>query len=62
MSLLWDVRHNWVDSGVVLLVEFYCFIEIPILHASSVGPDQMPCSVASDLDLHCFANVPFMGR
>ena len=44
------------------MVEFYCFIEIPALYANSVGPDQMPRSVASYLGLHCFANVPLMGR
>ena len=46
---------------MVLIVEFHCFIEIPVLYANSVGPDQMPRSVASDLGLHCFANVPLMG-
>ena len=40
------------------LVCFYyltclCLIEIPVFNANSVEPDQMPCSVASDLDLHC---------
>ena len=29
-----------------------CFIEIPVLHANSVDPDQTPHSVASDLGLH----------
>ena len=29
------------------------FVEISELHANNVDPDQMPHSVASDLDLHC---------
>ena len=29
--------------------------------ANSGDPDQTPRSVASDLDLHCFACYPFMG-
>ena len=38
---------------MILTVECYCFIEIPVLYANSVGPDQMPRSAASDLGLHC---------
>ena len=30
-----------------------CFIEILILNANSVDPDQTPHSAASDLGLHC---------
>ena len=30
-----------------------CFIEISIFNANSVDPDQMPCSVVSDLGIHC---------
>ena len=29
------------------------FIEVLVLNANSVDPDQTPRSVASDLDLHC---------
>ena len=29
-----------------------CFIEIPVLNANNVNPDQKSCSVASDLGLH----------
>ena len=29
-----------------------CFIEIPVFNGNSVNHDQMPHSVASDLDLH----------
>ena len=28
-------------------------MEIPVLNANSVDPDQMPCSAASDLGLDC---------
>ena len=34
--------------------------EIPVLHANSVDPDQMPHSVASDLEL-LFAKSSFLG-
>ena len=30
-----------------------CFIEIPVLNADNVDPDQTPRSAASDLGLHC---------
>ena len=30
-----------------------CFVEIPLLNANCVDPDQMPYSAASDLGLHC---------
>ena len=30
-----------------------CFIEIPVVNANSVDPDQMANSVASDLGLYC---------
>ena len=32
-----------------------CFIEIPVFNANSVDPDQMPCSAASEQDLHCLS-------
>ena len=38
-------------SGYFLL--FLYFIEIPIIKANIVDPDQTPQSGASDLDLHC---------
>ena len=38
-------------SGKFLL--FLCFIEIRVVIANGVDPDQTPRSVASDLDLHC---------
>ena len=31
---------------------FYCFIEIPVINANSVDPDQMLHSAASDVGLH----------
>ena len=40
-----------------------CFIKKIFKHnVNNVYADQMPRSVASDLGLHGFANVPFMGR
>ena len=35
-------------------------LEIPVLNASSVNPDQTPLYAASDLGLHCFP-VSFYG-
>ena len=43
---------NRRDVWVVLL--FSCFVEIPILNANSIDPDQMPHSAMSDPGLHCF--------
>ena len=69
ISLLWGVRHKLVNSGVVLIysglnsgVLLFYRNSCTVLYANSVGPDQMPHSAASDLGLHCLANVPFMGR
>ena len=39
-----------------------CFVEISIINANRVDPDQTPRSVASDLGLHCFLMSLFMGR
>ena len=39
--------------GVGLVVLLTCSIEIPLLNANSVDPDQTPRSVESDLGLHC---------
>ena len=30
-----------------------CFIEMPLVNANSIDPDQTPRSAASDLGLHC---------
>ena len=38
-------------SGWFLLLPY--FIEIPVLNANSVDPDQMPRSLVSDLGLNC---------
>ena len=38
-------------SGEFLLLP--CFIEITVINANSVDPDQTPRSAASDLGLHC---------
>ena len=45
ISNLWGV---WLVLGLLLITE------IPALNENSVDPDQTPCSVASDLILHCF--------
>ena len=47
-------------SGFFLIIP--CFIEIPVVNANSVDFDQSLRSATSDLGLHCFANVLFMGR
>ena len=36
-------------------------MESPVVNATSVDPDQMPRSTASDLGLQLFANYPFDG-
>ena len=51
--------HNSLDrsifnsrvSGYFLLL--LCIIEIPVVNANSVDPDQMPHSMASDQGLNC---------
>ena len=45
ISNLWGV---WLVLGLLLITE------IPALNENSVDPDLTPCSVASDLILHCF--------
>ena len=40
-------------SGWFLIIT--CLIEIPVLNANSVDPDQMPRSAASDLGPHCLS-------
>ena len=45
--------------SVVLLLHVPCVIEIPVLDANSVDPDQTPRSAASDLGLHCLP-VPLL--
>ena len=39
-----------------------CFIEMSVLNANSVDPDQTPRSAASDLGLHHLPMSLFMGR
>ena len=39
----------------LVLLQYYCFIEIPIFRANSEDPDQTPRSAASDLGLHCLS-------
>ena len=44
---------QYLDWSVNFFLLLPCFIEIPVFNANSVGPDQTPCSAASDLSLHC---------
>ena len=46
-------------SGWFLLLP--CFIDIPVLNANSVDPDQMQCSATSDLGLHSLL-VSLLGK
>ena len=39
--------------GVWLVLLLPCFLEIPVLNANSLDPDQMSRSAASALGLHC---------
>ena len=49
-----------VQRVVWLFLIIRRFIEIPVFNANSIDPDQTPHSAASDLGLHCFADVLFM--
>ena len=56
---------HWTDAFPIKGVSgsFYynhLLIEIPVLSANSVGPDQTPQNAASDLGLHCLP-IPFFG-
>ena len=50
-ELFGPVHLKFKGSGQFLLLP--CFIEMPVINANSVDPDQMPLSAASDLGLHC---------
>ena len=50
-SLLTNLFPTKGVSGSIFSIP--CFIEIPVLHANSVNPDQTPRFPASDLGLHC---------
>ena len=60
--------HKSLDQSIFGsrgLASFYycmvlCFIEITVVNANSVDPDQMLNSVVSDLDLHCLAITLFL--
>ena len=39
-------------AGYLVAFIITIFIEVPVFNANSIDPDQMSCSVASDLDLH----------
>ena len=45
----WSISNSEVSDYLFLL----CFIAIPVVNASSVDPDQMQHSTASDLGLYC---------
>ena len=40
-------------AGCLVGFYYYCFIEISVVNANSVDPDQTPHSATSDLSLHC---------
>ena len=42
------------DSRCLISFYYYCFIEIPVVNANSVDPDQKQHSAMSNLGLHCF--------
>ena len=46
-------RHSSDRSISSIRDVWLLFIEIPVLNANSVDPDQMPHCAASDLGLHC---------
>ena len=51
-SLGWSISNI---KGVWLALLLSYFVEIYEINANSVDPDQMPCSAASDLGLHCLS-------
>ena len=51
-SLNRSISNNRVSVFCLLLLLLLCFIEILVINANSVDPDQTPRSVASDLGLH----------
>ena len=56
-SLDWSISNSRVSGKFLLLL---CFIEIPVVNANSVDPDQMQHSAISDLSLHCLP-ITFWG-
>ena len=52
-----SVSNSRVSGESLLLL---CFIEIPVINANNVYSDQLPCSVAYDLGLHCLP-ITFLG-
>ena len=55
-----DFSTTNLSTGLFPIAGYYYhyFIEIPVLNANSVDPDQIPHSAASDLGLHCLP-IPF---
>ena len=58
LTLDWSIS-NRMDGWLVLVLPY--FIEIPVINANCVDPDQTLHSAASDLSA-LFANVLFMGH
>ena len=50
-SLFGPVHFKY--KGCLVSFSSPCFIEIPVLNANSVAPDQTPRSAASDLGINC---------
>ena len=48
-----------VEDGLVSFLLLLCFIEIPVINANGVDPDQMLHSAASYLGLHCLTVTLF---
>ena len=51
ISLFLDISTRW--SAWLVCIITICFKEIHAFNAHNVDPDQMPCSAAFDLGLHC---------
>ena len=54
-GLAWSISNRmFFVLGCFLLQDF---IEITLVHANSADPDQMPCSMACDQNLHCLPST-----
>ena len=61
-ELFYNTMDQSISNSMVFALFFLllCFIEIPVVNANSVDPNQMPHPAAPDLGLQ-FANYPFRG-
>ena len=50
---LWIGSFQYIYKECLVSFRVAMFIEIAFLNANSGDPDHRPCSVASDLGLHC---------